>query len=223
MSEKDEIVRLMKEWGGRFSVELGMNIDSGKSDEIFKWFLASILFGARIRRNTAIKTYQAFEKRDVLTPEAILGTGWDGLVEILDAGGYSRYDFRTATKLLEISEMLNKIYGGDLNRLHEEAQDPRDLESKLIEFNGVGPVTVNIFLRELRGIWKKAEPLPADVMISAARTLGLTGLEGKNEKERLKILRELEGLLKQEKLPYSFPDLEAVLVKFGIAYRRKKR
>jgi endonuclease III len=221
MSKKDEIVRLMEERGGRFSLELGIDIDSGKSDEIFKWFLASILFGARIRQNAAMKTYKEFEKRNVLTPETILCTGWDGLVEILDAGGYARYDFKTATKLLEISEMLNKRYGGDLNRLHEEALCPQDLESKLMEFKGVGLVTVNIFLRELRGIWKKAEPLPLDVMISAARALGLTALEGKDEKERLKILRELEGILKKEKLPYSISDLEAALVKFGFAHRRK--
>ncbi|MCZ7355658.1 MAG: hypothetical protein O8C66_13905 [Candidatus Methanoperedens sp.] len=222
MSKKDRIVRLMEEWGGRFSARLGIDIDSERSEEIFKWFLASILFGARIRQEAAMQTYREFQRQNVLTPEAILSTGWNGLVVILDAGGYVRYDFKTATKLLEISEMLNKRYGGDLNRLHEEALDPRDLESRLMEFKGVGPVTVNIFLRELRGIWKKAEPLPVDVMISAARALGLTGLEGKNENERLKILRELEGLLKKEKLPYSFPDLEDALVKFGIAYRRKK-
>jgi hypothetical protein len=29
-----------------------------------------------------------------------------------------------------------------------------------MKFHGVGPVTVNIFLRELRPYWKKAEPLP---------------------------------------------------------------
>lgn len=156
MSKREAIEQLLKEWGSRFSTELGINIDSGSSGEIFKWFLASILFGTRIRQSAAMQTYREFKKRGVLTPDAILKTGWDGLVQILDAGGYARYDFKTATKLLGISEMLNNRYSGDLNRLHEEARDPGDLESRLMEFKGVGEVTVNIFLRELRDIWQKA-------------------------------------------------------------------
>jgi len=75
-----------------------------------------------------MQTYYEFEKCKVITPDAIIGTGWDGLVEILDTGGYTRYDFKTATKLLEIMQMLNHVYGGDLNLLHEKARDPEDLE-----------------------------------------------------------------------------------------------
>jgi len=47
-----------------------------------------------------MQTYYEFEKRKVNTPDAIIDTGWDGLVGILDTGGYTRYDFKTATKLL---------------------------------------------------------------------------------------------------------------------------
>jgi hypothetical protein len=36
-----------------------------------------------------------------LTPKQILKTGWDDLVKILDEGGYTRYDFKTADRLLE--------------------------------------------------------------------------------------------------------------------------
>jgi endonuclease III len=169
-----------------------------------------------------MRTYREFEKRGVLTPDAILRTGWDGLVEILDAGGYLRYDFKTATKLLEIAEMLNNRYGGDLNRLHEESRDSGDLESKLMEFKGVGAVTANIFLRELRGIWQKADPLPADIVVFAARNLGFTGLMGKDDYERKKILIELERLWEETNLPYRFSDFETALVRFGIKHLRKK-
>jgi len=40
------------------------------------------------------------------------------------------------------------------------ALDSKDLERRLIEFKGFGPTAVNIFLRELRGIWSKANPPP---------------------------------------------------------------
>lgn len=223
-ADKKEILRkLMEEWDGRFSSELGIDIDSGSSEEIFKWFLASILFGARIRQDAAIRTYREFKKQGVLSPDAIRRTGWDGLVRILDAGGYARYDFKTATKLLGIVEALNSKYGGDLNRLHEEARDPRDLELKLMEFKGVGGVTVNIFLRELRGTWQKADPLPGDTMIIAAQNLGFTSLEGHDNEERRKILDRLKRLREQAAIPYRFSDFEAALVRFGTELRRKKR
>jgi endonuclease III len=220
--KEETIAQLMEKWGGRYSKELGIDIESGRSGEIFKWFLASILFGARISQVNARQTYYEFEKCKVITPDAIIGTGWDGLVEILDTGGYTRYDFKTATKLLEIMQMLNDVYGGDLNILHEKAHDPEDLESKLMEFKGVGPVTVNIFLRELRGIWEKAQPLPGDPVIIAARRLGLTDMEGKNEEERKMLLIELKSIWEKASLPYRFSDFEAALVKLGI-YQRLKR
>jgi len=220
--ENETIAQLMEKWGGRFSKELGIDLESGRSDEIFKWFLASILFGARISQANARKTYYEFEKRKVITPDAIIETGWDGLVEILDAGGYTRYDFKTATKLLEIMQMLNHVYGGDLNNLHEKVRDPEDIESKLMEFKGVGHVTVNIFLRELRGIWDKAQPLPGDHVIIAARRLGLTVLEGKDKEERKLLLIELKHIWEKANLSYRFSDFEAALVKFGIDQRRKQ-
>jgi len=76
-----------------YSEELGINL--GEAEGRFRWFLASILFGARISEKIALKTYKTFEKYGVLSPEKILDTGWDGLVKMLDEGGYTRYDFST--------------------------------------------------------------------------------------------------------------------------------
>jgi hypothetical protein len=54
---------------------------------------------------------------------------------------------------------LQEQYAGDLNNLHEKAQDGKDLESRLKQLGkGIGDVTVNIFLRELRTVWVKARP-----------------------------------------------------------------
>ena len=123
---KDTIKKLFSALGGKFSKELGIDLSEGESTEIFKWFLASKLFGARIGTNIAIKTYREFERHGVLSPERIIETGWDGLVRILDDGGYARYDFSTATKLLEIMEDLKKYYDGDLNRLYQRQETKRN-------------------------------------------------------------------------------------------------
>jgi hypothetical protein len=52
---------------------------------------------------------------------------------------------------------------GRLSPLHGAARDAANLEGRLLAFYGVGPVTMNIFLRELRPFWTKAnlDPLPA--------------------------------------------------------------
>ena len=153
-----------------YSEELGINLRKNKEEELFKWFLASILFGKRIGENIAKKTYLEFKKEKVLTPKTILKTKWKGLVKILDAGGYVRYDFSTATKLLEISKELLKKYGSKpLTKIHILSKDSKDLELKLIEFKGIGPVTVNIFLRELRPYWKKANPEPMSIVKKLAK------------------------------------------------------
>ncbi len=153
-----------------YSDELG--IDLSKSEDRFKRFLASVLFAKRISAQTAKETYLYFEREDLTSPDAILEAGWDRLVEVLDSGGYTRYDFSTATNLLEISKMLKEKYG-DLERLHSESSSPADLESRLREFKGVGPVGVNIFLRELRGIWEKAKPKPSQIAVITAQKIGL--------------------------------------------------
>jgi len=153
-----------------YSEELGLNLL--RPDDRFKWFLASILFAKRISTEIARKTYRRFEAEQLTTPDEILAAGWDRLVQVLDSGGYVRYDFSTASNLLNIMDNLKKKYG-NLEALHSNSKDPNDLERRLEEFKGVGPVGVNIFLRELRGIWRNADPKPSRLSMDVAQRLGL--------------------------------------------------
>ena len=217
----EELVKeLLQTLGGRFSTSLGIDLASGDSEEIFKWFLASVLFGARIGEKIAANTCREFARRGVVTPQSVLRTGWDGLVEILDSGGYVRYDFKTASQLLEIMGMLQERYAGDLNLLHQQAIDERDLESRLMEFKGVGPATTNIFLRELRGVWEKAGPLPSDLVILAARNLGLIPYAGQTTEERAQLLLDLREALPD---PLPFADFESALVRLGKDWCRREK
>jgi endonuclease III len=165
-----------------YSEELGL--DLRKPEDRFKWFLASMLFAKRISTKMAKRTYGEFERAGITTPERILDAGWDRLVEILDSGGYTRYDFSTATKLLDVSRSLKERYGS-LERLYASAVDNRELEKKLLEFKGVGPTTVNIFLRELRPVWEKADSKPSCLAVNAARKLGLSENEMKSLESQL--------------------------------------
>lgn len=150
--------------------ELGLDLKT--EQDRFKWFLASILFTKRISAEVAKRTYKEFEKHGIVTAEAISQAGWDKLVEVLDAGGYVRYDFSTASNLLAIANALIEKYGS-LEALYDQSADSGDLEKRLLGFKGVGPTTINIFLRELRGIWEKAQPQPSPLAIEVASKLGL--------------------------------------------------
>lgn len=157
-----------------YSEELGLDLT--KPEDRFKWFLASILFAKRISSDIAKRTFYILMDEDLTSPDKILEAGWDRLVEILDSGGYVRYDFSTASNLLEIMKNLKEKYG-DLEALHEAAENPKDLERRLMSFRGVGPVCINIFLRELRGIWEKAKPAPSRIAIDVARRIGISDIE----------------------------------------------
>lgn len=212
------VANLIDAVGGKFSSELGIDLSAVAPSETFRWFLAAKLFAARISTSIAVRTWREFERRGVMTPERILATGWDGLVEILDAGGYVRYDFSTATKLLAIMADLERLYGSDLNRLHGEARDGADLERRLkLLGKGIGDVTVNIFLRELRTVWPKARPDLSPLARLAAGHLGLVreGEEPLPALERLWSRHRVEGR--------DFRDLEAALVRLGKDFCKKGR
>ena len=102
--------------------------------------------------------------------------GWDKLVEILDSGGYVRYDFSTASNLLQMANSL-KQKCGSLEDLYAQAKDSDDLGKRLLEFKGVGPTTVNIFLRELKTVWTKARPKLSPLAGEVASKIGLSNTD----------------------------------------------
>jgi endonuclease III len=218
--KRKTVEALLEKLGKRYSRVLGINLNSGKDDEIFKWFLASVLFGAPITETSVIKTYKCFQKYDVLTPKRIVETGWEGLVRILDEGSYTRYDFKTADKLLEVIGNLMQEYNGSLNLLHCKASNAKDLENKLKDLEkGIGDVTVSIFLRELREVWEKAKPNPTSLVVSAAKNLGIV----ENETDET-ALKQLEDFWAKNKVAgQSFINFETALLRLGKNFCRKRK
>ena len=214
------ISRLLSRVGGRFATELGIALKAGP-EERQKWFLAAILYGARISGQLAARTYKVFAARGVYTPQAILAQGWDNLVVLLDEGGYARYDFKTTTKLLQVMASLQEEYQGSLERLHQVSRDYEDLEVRIRALApGIGPATANIFLRELRDIWAKATPPLSSLAQLAGEHLKLLGTGLSPEKAQ----QTLEDLWRQQPLAgYDFADLEAALVRLGRDFCRKPK
>jgi hypothetical protein len=213
------VAEVLSRYSGRFAAELGIDLRAGPAARQ-QWFLAALLYGARISGQLAARTYRVFAARKLYTPQAILAQGWDNLVVLLDEGGYARYDFKTATKLLQVMGTLMEQYQGSLERLHELSGSYAELETRLRALGaGIGPATVNIFLRELRGIWARAAPPLSPLAQSAGERLGLfpAGLTPGAALDAL--AREWQA---QPVPGYDLADLEAALVRLGLSLRRAR-
>jgi len=199
--------------GGRYSSELGINVDAGDA-EVERWFVASTLFGTRISARVAERTYRQLVRAGI---NRIVEAGrydWNALVALLDAGGYARYDFRTATRLQALAQVVADRHGGDVAGIGRRFTDPPSLVAVLRELPGWGPVTTGLFLRELRGVWPGAQ-LPLDRRSAeSAHHLGL--LTSRQHDELARITRIATLAQHDER------DLEAALVRLALAHRRRK-
>lgn len=77
---------------------------------------------------------------------------------------------------------------------------------------------MSIFLRDLRGIWRKADPKPTPLVISAAKNLGITKTD-----QPQKALDGLKAFWNKNKIAgYTFVNFETTLLRLGKEQRRKK-
>lgn len=200
--------RTVASFGGRFSSELGIDVDAG-DDEVERWFLAATLFGTRISATVAGRTFRVLDTAGLQRITQARELTWDDLVELLDRGGYVRYDFRTATRLQTLAEVVDARHGGRIAEIGRRLHRPADLEAALDALPGWGPVTVGLFLRELRGIWPGAQPAIDERAQRAARHLGLTRV-GRLSLSRLRALAAGAGV--------DVRDAESALVRLSLTH-----
>lgn len=132
--------------------DLGIHLSSKKEEELFKWFLVCLLFGKPIQKQVAERAFQVLAAARLVSLDAILRTGWDELVRLLDEAHYVRFDFSTATKLLHVAEELKERYG-TIKNLFAKSKTRWELSVRLQEFKYIGPTTTRIFVREVSPIW----------------------------------------------------------------------
>jgi endonuclease III len=195
-------------FGGRISRSLGINVDAG-DDEIERWFLAATLFGTRISATIVEQTFHELDQAGLIRVDQVRHRTWENLVDLLDMGGYVRYDFRTATRLQQLADHVHQRYGGRITAIAREADSYPALRDTLDALPGWGPVTVGIFLRELRGVWTGADPPLGERATRAAGHLGLlTGADPP--------LARISGLAHAAGLDVR--DLESGLVRLDLAH-----
>lgn len=131
------------------AITLGIDFSGQGEAALFKWLIASFLIGKRIRAATAIKAYQVIvEQHRIDTPAKLSRCAHRELVRMLGQGGYARYDESTARRLHALAGKLEREYEGRIGRMREISADRKAFEQRLLAFEGIGPKTLEIFMRE---------------------------------------------------------------------------
>ncbi|QUW64472.1 DNA methylase [Pseudomonas synxantha] len=131
------------------AAQLGIELKPDDDASLFKWFIASFLMGKRIQAPIAAQAYKVIieeEGRD--TPRKLQHCTSRELVAMLGRAHYVRYDETTAQRLLDLSARLNADYGGKITGIRQASEDRQAFEQRLGEFDGVGPKTIEIFMRD---------------------------------------------------------------------------
>jgi len=202
--------RVVAVLGGRYSAELGINVDAGDA-EVERWFLAATLFGARIPARVAERAFGVLASAGLARIGQLRHVPSADLIGMLDADGYARYDFRTATRLVQLSEVVDERHDGQVAVIGRSFAAYPDLHAALDALPGWGPVTIRLFLRELRGVWPGAEPPLDERAAAAVQHLGLLPPAGLT-------VPGLAGLAGACGL--DIRDLEAGLVRLDLAHGR---
>lgn len=202
--------RLVEIVGGRYSREVGIDVDAGGA-AVDEWFCVATLFGTRIGAGIATRTYRVLADAGVRTVIDATACSRDALVQLLDAGGYARYDFRTAARMQQLGREVQSRLHGTVSSL-AIITDPRALEAALDALPGWGPTTVRIFLRELRDVWPGAQPPLDERAARACRHLEIA--LPRRLSEQIDALRDVARVARLD-----VRDLEAALVRLALAHR----
>lgn len=133
--------------------DLQIDLQGANEAGLFKWLLASFLMGKRIQGSIAAQAYRVIvEQHQRDSPQKLLHSTHRELVVMLGQARYVRYDETTASRLLALASKLNKEYGGKVSRIVEASADRQAFEKRLGEFEGIGPKTVEIFMREAAAV-----------------------------------------------------------------------
>lgn len=104
--------------------------------------------GKRIRATVAVQAYRTLvDQQGLDTPIKLAQTSHSTLVKLLGQAGYARYDESTARRLHDLGNKVEVELVAQLEAL-QEGSDAEGFKRWLLSLEGVGPKTVEIFMRE---------------------------------------------------------------------------
>ncbi|MEF2977615.1 hypothetical protein [Subtercola sp. YIM 133946] len=128
--------------------DLGLDPASGGADQLYGWFLASLLFGRPVQQSVAADTWKVLIDHRLTSPARFAEYDREGLRALLDEGHYARIDYVMTDELHDVMRTIVSEHGS-VSELVKNAESRAALKATLLELKGVGPRTAEIFLREV--------------------------------------------------------------------------
>lgn len=128
--------------------DVEIDLSDGKPQQLYRWFLASILFGKPIQQNVSADTYHVLIDHGFTSPKKFSEIEREPLRRLLDEGGYGRFDYQMADYLHAIMAAVDKDHGS-IHQLVTSARSREELAKTVQQFQGVGAVTARIFTEQI--------------------------------------------------------------------------
>ncbi|MDH6280053.1 endonuclease [Prescottella agglutinans] len=152
------VADLMERAGHTFAEDAGITLKD-EPKPLFQLLVLTLLLSARISADIATHAARELFRSGWRTPQALASAPRQDVIAALKRGHYSRYDETRATELRLAAERVEREYHGDVRRLAEACDgDPGGAAAALEEFDGIGPVGADIFLREVQDLWPWLKP-----------------------------------------------------------------
>ncbi|MFK3772987.1 DNA methylase [Pseudomonas sp. NPDC089406] len=135
------------------AADLDIDVSDPTGHGLYKWLLASFLIGKRIHSSVAVEAYRNLVDRHGLdTPDKLARCSHRDLVRLLGQAGYARYDESTAKRLHALGVGVSDEFDIQLSSLKKNDMGSSALQAWLLGFEGVGPKTLKIFMREAAAV-----------------------------------------------------------------------
>lgn len=136
--------------------DLDIDLANGSPDQLYRWLLASVLFGRPIQGSVAAATYRTLIGAGLKSPSTFADLSRERLRRLLDRGGYVRLDYSMADTLQLVMRTIVSEYSS-VSHLVTTSADEAELTRRFTALKGIGPVTARIF----------TSPIPANLYASA--------------------------------------------------------
>jgi len=171
--DKDVVRKLLRRAGKTYAQEAGIRLRN-QPMPLFQLLVLCMLASKPIDAGIAAQAARELFKAGLRTPHKVLDADRRSMIEAFGRAHYRRYDESSADRLIEIAEVVQQEYRGDLRLLAERSERHVEMATKLLkDFKGIGDTGAEIFLREVQDVWPWARPTFDDRAVDAARDLGL--------------------------------------------------
>ena len=173
MAKPQMVRRLLDVAGTTYAAEARIKIGD-KPMPLFQLLVLCMLASKPIDASIAMAAARELFKAGLRTPEAVLASDRQTMIDAFGRAHYVRYDESSATRLTAMAELVHDQHSGDLRDIAESSRhEVAGARRMLKKFKGIGDTGADIYLREVQDTWTWVRPYFDDRARATAKKLGL--------------------------------------------------